>query len=276
MAHDGLRNETEARFSNDYSDADGAGGTFDKPLHEIHIAKSAHSGHSGSDKGESVSFTYTDVRAPQHAPPSPVLIIPSAAGLAQEIAGEGFCASAARISGGSPQVTITETIQSQERYMKEQENYRKDQEALVKKYEKAIEKMHEDYRKKTEAEADKIRKEMEKQHDRDITFRKELMDKAIERQKEEIALEAKYARKELERQREMASDALDRSKKQTDVQVNLDTAAGHTVSESQSTLRQVECEQDALTQEIQEPHTEAHKSLGSKIKETLLGKKEQQ
>nr|WBQ85699.1 CAHS 5a [Macrobiotus sp. 2 JF-2022a] len=64
---------------------------------------------------------------------------------------------------------------------------------------------------------------MEKQHERDIAFRKELMDKAIERQKEEIALEAKYARKELERQREMAVNALDRSKKQTDVQVNIDS-----------------------------------------------------
>ncbi|XP_055357667.1 cytosolic-abundant heat soluble protein 86272-like [Paramacrobiotus metropolitanus] len=251
----------------DFSDAEG--GSFEKTVElkcEFRAPSATSSGHSQSEKKENVSYTYTDVRTPQINPPAPVLIISSAAGLAQEIVGEGFSASAARVTGASPQVTVTETLTSQEKYLREQENYRKEQEALVRKYERAVEKMNEEYRKKTEQEAEKIRKEMEKQHERDIEFRKELMEKAIERQKEEIALEAKYARKELERQREMAMEALDKTKKQADVQVNLDTMAGHTVSESQSQSQQME------VVDIPADQKEPHKSLSAKLRDTFTSK----
>nr|WBQ85715.1 CAHS 7a [Acutuncus antarcticus] len=71
---------------------------------------------------------------------------------------------------------------------------------------------------------------MEKQHFRDVEFRKELADVAIENQKKQIDLESRYAKRELDRQRQMARESLERSKFTQEIQVNLDTAAGHTES----------------------------------------------
>ena len=61
-------------------------------------------------------------------------------------------------------------------------------------------------------------------------YRKEMVEDSVKRQKQELELEAKFAKKELERERERAKAALEHCKLQTDVQVSLDTAAGHTTT----------------------------------------------
>lgn len=170
---------------------------------------------------------------------------------------EGFQASAATLSSHSASICIAESPLIHEKRMKDEEEYRREQDAIAHKYEKEIEKLTENYRRKTEAEAEKIRKELEKQHERDVAFREKLVEEAIERQKEEMALEAKFARKELEREKLLALEALERSRYQADIHVDLDTVAGHTVSESQRGS-------------IDE--TNGNKSLGTRIMDSIMSK----
>nr|WBQ85696.1 CAHS 5a [Macrobiotus joannae] len=178
------------------------------------------SSHQSHTETHHTSYTHTEARMPQLAPHQPV-IISSSAGLAQGIVAEGFQASAASITtsttGGV--YTVSDSPQTHALKLKDLAHYREEQEKIAKKYEKEVEKLTEKYRKRTEQEADKIRKELEKQHERDVQFREKLVEEAIARQKEELSLEAKYAQKELERQRMMAMDALERSRKEADIQV---------------------------------------------------------
>lgn len=175
------------------------------------------------------SYTHTEVRAPL-INPLPPIISTGAAGLAQEMVGEGFSASAARISGTEAHVGIHESQHSREQAAKDQGQYLREQDSIARAQEKDVEKKTEAYRKTAEAEAEKIRKELEKQHARDVDFRKDLVESAIDRQKREVDLEAKYAKKELEHERELAMEGLEQSKLATNVQVSMDTAAGTTVS----------------------------------------------
>nr|WBQ85693.1 CAHS 5b [Paramacrobiotus areolatus] len=225
------------------------------------------SSHQSFQEKHHTVYTHTDVRVPALATVQPV-VISSAVGFAREIVSDGFQGSAASVHSTSGVTTVAESPHTYEVKLKDLEHYRREQESIAHKYEKEVEKLTEKYRRKTEAEAEKIRKELEKQHARDVNFREKLVQEAIARQKEEIALEAKYATKELERQRTLALDALERSRHQADIQVNLDTAAGHTVSESQNISVHYQSH-DSIHGD-----GHGHKSIGTKIKETILGKHE--
>jgi len=191
--------------------------------------RDSSSGTISKDAEKTTSYVHTEVKAPLIAP-CPPIISTGSAGLAQEIVGEGFTASAARISGGAVNTGIVETAEMRQRARAEEEKYLREQEAIARSHDKDLEKKTEKYRLETEREAEKIRKELEKQHARDVDFRKEVVESTIDRQKQEVDLEAKKAKSELERERQLARDALESSKLQTNVQVQMDTAAGQTVS----------------------------------------------
>jgi len=174
-------------------------------------------------------FTHSEVKAPL-IHPAPPIIATGSAGLAEEIVGQGFTASAARISGASSEVNIQASPALVEAARRDQERYQLEQGAIAQRHEKDLEQKTEAYRKTAEAEAEKIRKELEKQHARDVEFRKDMVESAIERQKREVDLEANMAKRELDREGQLAKEALERSRLSTNVEVNFDSAAGHTVS----------------------------------------------
>ncbi|OQV21546.1 hypothetical protein BV898_04448 [Hypsibius exemplaris] len=181
-------------------------------------------------QGDSTSYTHTEIKAPLHVT-SPILIS-SAEGLAQEIVGEGFTASAARVAGTATQEYVHETVETSRQAALDRQRRDREMEAVARRSEEEVAKKTEAYRKTAEAEAEKIRRELEKQHARDVEFRKDLVESAIDRQKREVDLEAKYAKTELEHERKLALEALERSKLESNIEVNFDSAAGRTVTES--------------------------------------------
>nr|WBQ85738.1 CAHS 8a [Macrobiotus joannae] len=164
------------------------------------------------------SYTHTEVKAPLMNLPTP--FISTSIGLAQQLIGEGFQASVARISGASEEYLVGEFPQIDEEARKDNEAKQREQELTAQMFEKELQRKTEAYRKQQEIETERIRKELEKQHLRDVDFRKELMEQAIENQKRQIELEAKYAKKELERERLRARLTLDKSKFHTDIRVS--------------------------------------------------------
>ncbi|XP_055351814.1 cytosolic-abundant heat soluble protein 94205-like [Paramacrobiotus metropolitanus] len=196
-------------------------------------AEKEHTVHTG--------YTHTQVTAPLVAPAPPIIQTPR---MAEELVG-GFTGSAARYTATTGELNIQPSERLLQEAARDSAAHSRESEAIAKAHERELEKKTEQYRKEAEAEAEKIRKELEKQHERDIEFRKGLIDSAIERQKREVELEAKMAKRELEREAQLAKEALERSKLATNVEVNFDSAVGHTasvgttVSESESVTRDV-------------------------------------
>ncbi|GAU88203.1 CAHS5 [Ramazzottius varieornatus] len=190
------------------------------------------SSQSSSDSQERVTnYTHTEVRVPQVSMPAPI-IVTSASGLAEEMVGSGFTASASRVTGSSVEQMVQESPALHQKSLEEAERHDHELAKVTEKMDHKMEKKAEKYRKEAEKEADKIRKLMEKQHEKDVEFRKELVETSIEKQKKEIEIEAKHAKAELEHERQLALEALERSKMTSNVEVNFDTSVGQTVSES--------------------------------------------
>ena len=93
----------------------------------------------------------------------------SPAGLGQALAGEGFTASAARISGASQEVNVQPSPQLLKEAEMDRERYAREQDAINSRHMSETERKTEAYRKTAEAEAERIRKELEKQHAVSVT-----------------------------------------------------------------------------------------------------------
>lgn len=186
-------------------------------------------GHMVQEAQKNTSFTHTEARAPVIDTPAP-FISSGASGLAEQVVGQGFSTSATRITGASQDTMIVESAEALEKRLRDEEKYTREAESINRHADKAMEKKTEAYRKQAEHEAEKIRKALEKQNERDIDFRKDMVGSAIDKQEAEVELEARRAKAELEHERQLAIEALERSKMHTDVQVTMDSAAGRTVS----------------------------------------------
>lgn len=110
--------------------------------------------------------------------------------------------------------------------------YKAKVEALARKDEKDAGKRASDYRAEVERDAELIRQILERQHIRDLEFRKEMIEHQVDRQEREIQLEAEYAMRALELERNAAREALETAKAQTHIDVKFDSAIGTTIAKS--------------------------------------------
>lgn len=208
---------------------------------------------------QTTQFTQSEVKVPLIQPPAPELVLPPAQGLI----GNAKAESSARIISTSQEGFIGDACFSEE---SRQDEKLKQQELaqLAARNQLMAEKKTGRYLVEAEAEAEEIRRQLEKQHQKDIEFRKSLVDQAINTQKKQIDVEEKFAKKELDREAEMALNALEQSKLKTVAEVKLDTAAGTAVSSGTIVSEKVK-----ETTSIEKP--EAEKSIGEKLIGWLMG-----
>nr|WBQ85739.1 CAHS 8a [Macrobiotus pallari] len=108
------------------------------------------------------SYMHTEVKTPMMNLPTP--FISTSLGLAQQLLGEGFQASVARISGASEESTVQDYPQLEEETRRDLEAKQREQDMLAQMFEKELQRKTEAYRKQQEIETERIRKELEKQH----------------------------------------------------------------------------------------------------------------
>jgi hypothetical protein len=197
----------------------------------IRREQQVQNGDSREEKHQEVehsSYTHTEVKVPLQVP-QPV-VMSSVSGLAQGIVGEGMHVNISRITGASQLNQVYESKELQAEAQRDFELKMKEQERLAQEFERELEHRTIVYRKQQEAETELIRKELEKQHVRDVEFRQNLADLAIEQQKKQVDLEMRFAKRELDRQRKVARESLERNKFQEQIQVEIGSAAGSSFS----------------------------------------------
>nr|P0CU52.1 RecName: Full=Cytosolic-abundant heat soluble protein 106094; Short=CAHS 106094; AltName: Full=Tardigrade-specific intrinsically disordered protein CAHS 106094; Short=TDP CAHS 106094 [Paramacrobiotus richtersi] len=198
--------------------------------------ESEQNGYHEKSEVQQTSYMQSQVKVPHYNFPTPYFTTSFSA---QELLGEGFQASISRISAVTEDMQSMEIPEFVEEARRDYAAKTRENEMLGQQYEKELERKSEAYRKHQEVEADKIRKELEKQHMRDIEFRKEIAELAIENQKRMIDLECRYAKKDMDRERTKVRMMLEQQKFHSDIQVNLDSSAagtesgGHVVSQSE-------------------------------------------
>nr|WBQ85722.1 CAHS 7a [Mesobiotus radiatus] len=143
-----------------------------------------------------------------------------------------------RVMGGSQEVANYESPELAAEAQRDYEEKQKEVNLLAATFEKELERRTDAYRKQQEEQAELIRKELEKQHLRDVEFRQSLVGEAIENQKKQIDLEARYAKRDMDRQKRAAKESLERNKFQQEVQVNIQSGAGNTISEGLTKIKQ--------------------------------------
>lgn len=230
----------------------------------IDIQQQSQSGQlNQTDQVVNTSFTHTEARAPLYTPPAPTMLV--TANLAQDLVGESQTQSSARIVSTAQDVSIPEAGYLAEEARQDEEKKRRELAELEVKNVKETERQTEQYRKEAEEKAEKIRRELEAQHAKDVEFRKNLVQQAVDTQKKQIDVEEKFAKKELDRERKIAESALDQSRLQTVAEVSLDTAAGKATSSGTVVSETVTVSSNSSEQQQQD------KSIGTKLKEWLLG-----
>ncbi|XP_055337186.1 cytosolic-abundant heat soluble protein 89226-like [Paramacrobiotus metropolitanus] len=173
--------------------------------------------------------TYTNdkeiiIPGPMVAPP-----IPS---VTHDLLAQGSGGTSAEIHA-STNIDLLANTQLQGQSPEEYERYRARIEDLAREHEMDTAQKAAMYRSQVEADAELIRRTLERQHIRDIEFRKDMVESAVDRQQHEIQLEAEYAMRALEKEREAARQALEQAKMETHIDVKVDSAIGTTISKGE-------------------------------------------
>ncbi|GAV06915.1 CAHS14 [Ramazzottius varieornatus] len=178
----------------------------------------------GSTNMESVRTGYTVTEDKPLTIAAPVLAQPIHTRLDVQLGG----GASAEIHAGT--TVDLSAIQGQDLGPEEYARYRAKVEALAREDEREAGLRAAEYRTEVERDAETIRQILERQHIRDLEFRREMIEHQVDRQEREIQLEAEYAMRALEMERQAARKALETAKAQTHVDVRVDTAIGTTIS----------------------------------------------
>jgi len=119
--------------------APGAGGGYVQGSTQYSGSASKEDGLFHAEQTQNTAYTHTEVRAPLVSP-APPIISTGASGLAQDVIGSGFTASAARVCGASSTTDVVETQEMREKRLKEQERLDRERDAIARQHEKEVEK----------------------------------------------------------------------------------------------------------------------------------------
>lgn len=177
---------------------------------------------------EHIRSGYTDTQLKDMVIPGP-LMAPPIQSVTHDLLAQGTGGASTEIHA-TTNANLLGDIDASSLAPEEYERYRHRVEDLARQHEADATAKADQYRGQVEQDAELIRRTLERQHIRDIEFRKDMVESAVDRQQHEIQLEAEYAMRALELEREAARRALDQAKSQTNIDVRVDSAIGTTIS----------------------------------------------